>query len=47
MRIFLIQNVIDINASQAEKYDFVMMIAKGEMKFEEVVTWLIRNTINK
>ena len=34
MRIFLIDNGLDINATQEEKYNFVLNIASGKTKFE-------------
>jgi death on curing protein len=47
MRIFLISNGLDINASQEEKYDFVINIASGKAKFEQIVDWLTNHVINK
>jgi death on curing protein len=44
MRIFLISNGLDINASQEEKYDLVIKIASGQTKFEEIVRWLQTHT---
>ena len=44
MRIFLINNGLDINASQEDKYNFVIDIASGEMKFEKIVKWLSKYT---
>jgi len=40
MRLFLIYNKADINASQQEKFEFVMSIAKGERRYDEIVQWL-------
>lgn len=47
MRIFLISNELDINASQEEKYTFVINIASGVTKFEEIVEWLTNHVVNK
>ena len=44
LRLFLIQNRIDINASQDNKYEFVINIASGTLKFEGIVSWLRSNT---
>jgi death on curing protein len=44
MRMFLIQNGLDITANQEEKYDFVIKIALGDIKFDEIVIWLDKNT---
>jgi death-on-curing protein len=40
MRLFLISNHADINASEQEKFDFVMGIASGKMKYDDIVRWL-------
>ena len=40
MRILLINDGIDIKASQQEKYDFVIDIASGKSKLEEIIDWL-------
>jgi death on curing protein len=47
MRILLISNGLDINASQEEKYDFVINIASGQAKFEQIVDWLTKHVIDK
>jgi death-on-curing protein len=44
LRLFLIRNRIDINASQDNKYEFVIDIASGILKFEGIVSWLTLNT---
>jgi death-on-curing protein len=40
MRSFLIANGFDIKASQKEKYDFVINIASGKIKLEQIIEWL-------
>ena len=40
MRLFLLSNGIDINASQEEKYNFVISIASGDKKYEDIFAWL-------
>jgi len=45
MRIFLIANNLDIEASQEEKYRFVMDIASENIKHEEIVDWLKNHII--
>ena len=47
MRIFLIDNGLDINASQEEKYNFVLNIASGKTKFEEIIDWLTKHVEEK
>ena len=44
LRLFLILNQIDINASQGNKYEFVIDIASGTLKYEGIVSWLKINT---
>jgi len=43
MRMLLLRNGKDIDVSENEKYQFVISIAAGEMKFEEIRTWLSKN----
>ncbi len=45
MRLFLNNNNLDIKASQDEKYNFVMEIASGKIKFEKIVEWLSNHTV--
>ncbi len=40
MRLTLLENEIDISASQDEKYNFVISASKGEYRFEEIREWL-------
>jgi death-on-curing protein len=40
MRLFLLRYGRDINASQEDKYEFVINIASGKIRFEEIVSWL-------
>ena len=44
LRMFLIQNGIDISATQEEKYEFVIEIASGKIKYEQIVDWLQKYT---
>ena len=44
LRLFLLQNRIDITASQANKYEFVIDIASGTLNYEGIVSWLTLNT---
>ena len=43
MRLLLLECDLDIIASEADKYEFVIAIAKGELKFEEICHWIERN----
>jgi len=40
MRLLLLESGIDINATENEKYDFVIAIAKGELKYDGICSWL-------
>ena len=40
LRLFLLNNSLDIKATQNEKYDFVLSIASGKRRFEDIVKWL-------
>ena len=40
LRLFLIKNKLDITASQEQKYDFVINIAAGNLRFTGIVSWL-------
>lgn len=46
LRIFLIQNGIDILASQEEKYVFIIGVASGTLKYEQILDWLQKHTTN-
>lgn len=40
MRLILLENNLDVSASQEEKYDFVILASKGEFRFEEIKKWI-------
>ena len=44
LRLYLIQNGLDITASQENKYEFVINIASGTLKYEGILSWLKSNT---
>lgn len=43
MRLLLLENGLDISASQDEKYEFVISASKGEFRFEEIKNWIEYN----
>ncbi len=43
MRLLLLENNLDISASQDEKYNFVIAASKGEFRFEEIKKWIQSN----
>lgn len=47
MRLLLLSNNYDLQASEDDKYDFVIEIAAGKMKFERIVAWLESHLVNK
>lgn len=44
LRIFLVLHGFEISASTDNKYEFIIDIASGALKFEGIVTWLETNT---
>ena len=46
MRLFLMEQGMDIKASQKEKYDFVIAIASGDRSFEEIVSWIKQHVVD-
>ena len=44
LRVFLLENNFDITATEDEKYNFIISIASGELKFEQILMWLEKNT---
>ncbi len=44
LRMFLIENKMDFTANENDRYDFVIKVASGEFKFDEIITWLQNNT---
>jgi len=40
MRLYLLENGLDIKATQDEKYEFVISIASGNVSFEQIVEWI-------
>lgn len=46
MRLLLMRYDLDITASQAEKYDFIVSIASGQQHFENIVDWLNNHVVN-
>jgi death-on-curing protein len=43
MRLILLESGMDINATEDEKYDFVIAIAKSELKFQGICNWIEKN----
>lgn len=46
MRLILLENGMDIIATQVEKYNFVISIASGEFSYEQIYFWIL-NHLNK
>ena len=47
MRLMLLEGKVDLNASQDEKYNFVLSASKGEMRFSEIREWIANNSSRK
>ena len=43
MRLFLLNNGFDIQASQDEKYTFVIRIASGSLSIEHITSWILEH----
>ena len=43
-RLTLLNNGVDIEATQDEKYQLVIKIAENQIDFDEIVKWLKKNT---
>lgn len=43
-RLFLLTNKYNIEATQQDKYDFVISIASGKIRYEEILMWLESHT---
>jgi death-on-curing protein len=46
VRYYLLENKMDIKASQSDKYDFVMTIAEGKSSIEKISSWISDHTIS-
>ena len=46
MRLYLMENGLDIKASRDEKYEFVISIASGKIHFEEIVMWINQHQVS-
>lgn len=44
MRLILLENEMDIEASESDKYDLIISVSKGESKLEEIKAWLSSHT---
>jgi len=47
MRLLLLESGFDIEASQDEKYDFVIAVASGKIQFDDIVKWLNKHLVKK
>ncbi|HRK28725.1 MAG TPA: type II toxin-antitoxin system death-on-curing family toxin [Chitinophagales bacterium] len=47
MRLVLMNFGKDIQATQDEKYDFVIAVASGQLEFEQIVTWIKQRTADR
>lgn len=44
LRLFLIKNDFDLSGSQEMKYNFIIEIASGKIKYDDILSWLKLNT---
>lgn len=45
MRLLLLTDGLDIKATEDEKYDFVISIAKGELSFDKIKSWIAAKVV--
>ena len=45
-RAIFLNYALDINASENDKYDFVIAIAQGKLEVEEIANWFLQHTKN-
>ena len=45
-RAIFLNYALDINASENDKYDFVIAIAQGKLEVEEIAHWFLQHTKN-
>jgi death-on-curing protein len=46
-RFFLMQNGLDINATQQAKFNFVINIANGHLQIDQITDWITEKIISK
>jgi death-on-curing protein len=47
MRLILMESGLDLSAKEQQKFEFVIKIAKGELKFEGIHDWIKKNVKQK
>jgi death on curing protein len=43
LRLYLMQNGLDFNNAQSVRYDFIISIASGQLKYDGILSWLAQN----
>lgn len=43
MRLILKENKLDVSASENEKFDFVIKAASSELKYDDILSWILKN----
>jgi death-on-curing protein len=46
LRLYLLNNNIDIKATQDEKYNFIIAVASGQLHLKQINEWLASHTYN-
>ena len=47
MRLIMLEGNLDIDASQEEKFKFVLSASKGEIRYPEIKEWITNNSSRK
>jgi death on curing protein len=43
LRLYLMQNGLDFNNAPSGRYDFIISIASGQLKYDGILSWLSKN----
>jgi death on curing protein len=43
LRLYLMQNGLDFNNASSVRYDFIISIASGQLKYDGILSWLSQN----
>jgi len=47
LRLYLMQNGLDFNNAQSERFDFIISIASGQLKYDGILFWLSQKVVDQ
>ena len=47
LRLYLMQNGLDFNNAQSERFDFIISIASGQLKYDGILSWLSQKVVDQ